>query len=310
MTDLPVIIIRFALYADLMVLAGLVAFSLYAMNAEERASGVLSLARPAIALSFLGLVLSAFGMAALIGSMTGTSLLAIDGEAACSIIGETAIGTAWIVRMAAMFAALVFALMLGRGRLFARTGLLLSAAVALATLVWTGHAGATEGWQGTLHRSADVVHMLAAAVWIGGIAAFAWLLFRPFALLTEAQLGMAAGALEQFSQVGTLAVGLIVVTGIANSLILLGWPDPARLIVSTYGQLLLAKLVLFAAMLILAAINRWRLTPALVAAVQADAAGAAVGALRRSLLVEGLAALAILALVARLGTLEPPGTAI
>ncbi|MDF8335481.1 copper homeostasis membrane protein CopD [Novosphingobium cyanobacteriorum] len=310
MTDLPVIVIRFALYADLMVLTGLVAFTLYGQTAEERTSGMLPLTRLAIPLSFLGLLLSAFGMAALIASMTGTSLLAIDGETARSIIGETAIGTAWIVRMAAMFVALVFALMLDRGRLFARMGLLLCAALAIATLVWTGHAGATEGWQGTLHRSADVVHMLAAAVWIGGIAAFALLLFRPFALLTEAQLAMAARALAQFSQVGTLAVGLIVATGVANGLILLGWPDPARLIVSTYGQLLLAKLALFAAMLILAAINRWRLTPTLGAAAQADDAGAAVGALRRSLLVEGLAALAILALVAWLGTLEPLGTAV
>jgi putative copper resistance protein D len=40
MDNLPVIVIRFALYADLMVLAGLVAFSLYALAHEERTSGI------------------------------------------------------------------------------------------------------------------------------------------------------------------------------------------------------------------------------------------------------------------------------
>ena len=36
MDNLPVIAIRFALYADLMVLAGVTAFSLYALKPEER----------------------------------------------------------------------------------------------------------------------------------------------------------------------------------------------------------------------------------------------------------------------------------
>src|SRR3546814_8278467 len=40
---------------------------------------------------------------------------------------------------------------------------------------------------------------------------------------------------------------------------------------SPYGQLLLAKLALFALMLALAAANRWRLTPALAAAAGDDA---------------------------------------
>ena len=38
MENLPVIVSRFALYADLMVLAGMVAFSLYALSSEERTS--------------------------------------------------------------------------------------------------------------------------------------------------------------------------------------------------------------------------------------------------------------------------------
>lgn len=69
-------------------------------------------------------------------------------------------------------------------------------------------------------------------------------------------------------------------------------------------------------MLALAAANRWRLTPALAAAVpgtDTDNVDAdpdlAIAAMRRSLIIEASAALAILALVAWFGTLEPFVTA-
>jgi putative copper resistance protein D len=78
MDNLPVIAIRFALYADLMVLAGVTAFSLYALKPEERGTALLPLAKPALILSLLGLLLSGAGMIALVAAMMGTSLWAAD----------------------------------------------------------------------------------------------------------------------------------------------------------------------------------------------------------------------------------------
>jgi putative copper resistance protein D len=75
---------------------------------------------------------------------------------------------------------------------------------------------------------------------------------------------------------------------------------------SLYGQLLFAKLALFAAMLGLAALNRFRLTPRFEASIAAADHRGALGALRASLRVETTCIVAILALVAWLGTLEPP----
>jgi putative copper resistance protein D len=66
---------------------------------------------------------------------------------------------------------------------------------------------------------------------------------------------------------------------------------------------------LFLVMLVLAAANRFRLVPALEAAIDAGDNRRARDAMRRSLLLEIGCAVAILALVAWLGTLEPPGTA-
>ena len=303
MDNLPVIAIRFALYADLMVLAGVTAFSLYALKPEERGTALLPLAKPALLLSLLGLLLSGGGMIALVAAMTGTSFWAVDGSAFREIVTQSAIGSAWVVRMAAVAIALLAALALGRSPHLARYCLLASAVLAIATLVWTGHAGATEGWTGTLHRLSDIVHMLAATVWIGGIAAFAWLLFQPLAHQSDAQIRIAHRALEQFSRVGTLAVGLIVLTGIINSLSLMGLPHPYALFATRYGQLLLIKLALFAAMLMLAGVNRWRLTPALGAANGNPVP--ALRGLRQSLVLETSTVLTILAVVAWMGTLEP-----
>jgi len=303
MDNLPVIAIRFALYVDLMVLAGVTTFSLYALKPEERGTALLPLAKPALLLSLLGLLLSGSGMIALVAAMTGTSLWEVDGSAFREIVTQSAIGSAWVVRMVAVAIALLAALALGRSPRLARYCLLASAVLAIATLVWTGHAGATEGWTGSLHRLSDIAHMLAAAIWIGGIAAFSWLLFQPLAHQSDAQIRIAHRALEQFSRVGTLAVALIVLTGIINSLSLMGLPHPYALFASRYGQLLLIKLALFAAMLMLAGVNRWRLTPALGAANGNPVP--ALRGLRQSLVLETSTVLTILAVVAWLGTLEP-----
>ena len=306
MDNLPVIVIRFALYADLMVLAGMTAFTFYALSAREKAPDILPLKWPSIALAAAGFALSAIGMLALVAAMTGSSILAVDLPVLREIVGESAIGTAWIVRMAAMAVAVWAASALDR--IPAAPYLLLtSTSLAIATLVWTGHAGATEGWIGTAHRLSDIVHMLAGAVWIGGIAVFAWLLLRPQMARSRDYLSIVHRALDRFSWVGSLAVGAIIATGVVNCLAVVGFPHFTRLPLTDYGKLLIVKLLLFAAMLALAGLNRWRLTPALGAAIRDDNHAAAVGALRRSLLAEGSAALAVLALVAWLGTLEPLG---
>src|SRR3546814_15261958 len=77
---------------------------------------------------------------------------------------------------------------------------------------------------------------------------------------------------------------------------------------SAYGQLLLIKLVLFGLMLALAASNRFSLTPALATGIEDGNIEGAVLRLRRSLWLEGGAAVLILALVAWLGTLLPPAS--
>ena len=307
MTDLLLIGIRFALYADLMLLTGLAAFPLHALRREEREDlrVIKALTAPQSWLALLGLIASLIGMAALTASMQGVAFFAIDPAMLVTLVRETDVGTAWLVRMAALGMALAAAAQLGKRPTAAAATIGIAGSTALATLVWAGHAGASEGLIGAIHRLSDTLHMIAAAVWLGAIGAFLILLW-PRDGIALAQPALVVRSLDRFARVGTVCVLVIAATGLINTEIIVGSNNIGRALTSSYGQLLAIKLLFFTLMLALAGANRWRLTPALADA-EADPA-AARRAIRCSLTIEIVAAAIILALVAWLGMLEPlPG---
>jgi len=172
-----------------------------------------------------------------------------------------------------------------------------------ASLAWMGHGAATEGTAGIVHLLADILHAVAAAAWIGALAGFILLLLnRSTADLDN----ILYRSLHRFSGVGSCAVALLVATGLVNSWFLIGpdrlwdaWTTP-------YGRVLIAKLMAFAGMLVLAALNRYRLTPALGNVLTLGSPPFdALLRLKRSLLLETIGAILVLVLVAWLGTLAP-----
>jgi len=172
-----------------------------------------------------------------------------------------------------------------------------------ASFAWMGHGAASEGAPGWLHLVADILHCLAAAGWIGA------LVILSFALSSWCRLEARRvhAALAAFSGIGTLLVAAIILTGLVNNDFLVGW-DLARAAVTPYGQILAAKLALFLLMLALAAMNRFRHTPALGGALGgalASEARPSLTGLRRSIGFETVAAFGVLALVSWLGTLQP-----
>lgn len=220
-----------------------------------------------------------------IAAMAAMPVGQLDPEMAGAVLEATPLGTVLAIRLAALLVALV-ALWRRRAGIAA-----LAAALALATMAWTGHAGAGEGWTGTLHQASDVAHLLAASVWTGALALFLGAVFfghDPETLLRR---------LSGFSAIGSAIVLVLLVTGIANMLAIAGWPiDPT----SDWALLLGAKLVLFLGMLVLAALNRWLLTPRLARAPNQN-----LRPLKLSLAIEAGAASLILAIVSWLGTLSP-----
>ena len=308
MIDTLTIGIRFALYVDLMLLFGLPLFGLYALRGVERLhSNVLPLRALVIWLAAAGVVLSVLSIFAMTASMAGVALLEVDRASVSMMIFETPMGKAWAARMAALFGTLFIAIVMGR--LKSPIWLILVAlgsAGALASLAWTGHGAASEGAAGTRHLIADIVHLLAAGAWIGALAALGALLFRPAQSMSDEHIRLTHRALEGFSIIGSVIVALIVVSGLLNSWVLVGPEHLLSMSSTLYGQLLIAKLVLFGGMLGLAAANRFRLTPAFALAITGGGTLPAISRLRVSVICEASAALIILGLVAWLGTLEPP----
>jgi len=305
--DWSLIAVRFALYVTLSGLFGLSAFSLYGLQAGERRDA-LPLRPWLVGGGLLGLLLSGIAIALLAAAMAGAPPWPIDREAVEMLLTGSATGTAWEARMAALVVASITALIAAdRAALLALVAF--AAAVALGTLAWTGHGAMDEGAIGWAHLTADILHLLASGAWVGALLGLVLLIARPVDRVDAAHLRLTHRALHGFGFVGTILVGTIVVTGLVNAWLLVGIANLPRLPTTLYGQLLIAKIVLFGAMLGLASLNRFRLTPAFEHAIAAADHKGAVRALRRSLVVEAGCAVMILGLVAWLGTLEPPASA-
>lgn len=240
-----------------------------------------------VTLALAGIAFCAFGVLLLAQSLSGSATL-FDWPTVETLLTETPAGWAAIARMAALAGVAATAARSGARPLCAGLAML-----AVATLVWNGHGGMTEGASGWLHLIGDAVHLVAGLAWIGAIAAFLWVASRS----TEASPDL-RGDLERFAATGTILVALLLLTGTANTLFIIGWDGLAGMFDTIYGRLLLLKILLFAGMLAVAAANRFWLTPRL-------AASSAPGSLRASLAGELTLGIGVLALVAWLGTLDP-----
>lgn len=306
MFDGPTIAVRLALYLVLSALFGLSAFSLYGLRVGEREDAI-ALGPWLIGSAAVGLLFSAVSLVLMASAMAGSPLWPIDQVAVGALLDGTPTGTAWKVRMAALAVAGGAAL-LARGRASWLALAMAAAAFALMTLAWTGHGAMDEGGAGWLHLGADVLHLLAAGLWVGALLGLLLLLARPASQIDAAHLRLTHRALHGFGAVGTLVVATLVVTGVINSWMLIGPANAATAATSLYGLLLFAKLALFAVMLGLASLNRFRLTPGFERSVAMNDHERALSALRVSLGIETASVIAVLALVAWLGTLAPPAS--
>ena len=298
MVEVWIIVLRGVQYAAGALLLGLPAFMLY----SARTVGTLDLRWPRPALIGAAAVLTLAAPAALLvqtSVMAGSWHEAIKPASLGFMITGMGLGQALVVRTLAAVLALAAAAMLPPGRLTWRVLTLLGLIVS-ASFAWTGHGAATEGAGHAVHLVSDIVHAVAASVWIGALAAFV-ILIRQRPQDSPAWNASVARSLTGFAGVGAAAVGALLVTGLINSAYLVGWSKAFNLAASPYGVLLMIKLALFGLMIALAALHRFRLAP-----LMSRDAGQAMPHLKKSLLIEFILALAILAVIAVMGTLPPP----
>jgi putative copper resistance protein D len=176
------------------------------------------------------------------------------------------------------------------------------AAVNLASLAWAGHAGAAIGPFAGLHLLTDLVHLLASAVWPGGLLPLAvWFLVNARGRV-NAPVNYAV--VYRFSAISLGAVVVLAVSGLLNSLFMI--KRLSDFYATAYGQILAGKIILFLIMIGLGAQNRRLLGTQRKSKAQRIEQSNLVQ-LFRNIWVESVLAFIVFGLAGALGTIEPPG---
>jgi len=166
----------------------------------------------------------------------------------------------------------------------------IAAGVTMLLHILVGHAAGPSPLR-SVNLLVQWLHLLAVGTWIGGLV---WLLAGLRGQQRPEQVAMAV----RFSKLAAPVLGLVAVTGLSRALHLAGgWQG---LLDSNYGHFLDVKVALFFGLVLLGALNRYRIVPALSGGVRR------LDELRRNVRGEVVLAACILAVTAVLSQL-PPG---
>jgi copper transport protein len=274
---------------------------------------------------FLGLAATAAAIVLQAATATGTSFWAAFDPDAVDAVSDTRPVRAWAARFGLWLLLGVIALAVLRpsrvpglrraalGAVGAAPGpglsrpqalLLGGAIVALAfTAAMAGHS-ATYSPRGLL-VGVDTIHVLSMSVWLGGLAML--LVALPIAIRALHQrerIPLLAGVVSRFSRLAMVAVTLLLLTGIVQSIALVGAFD--AFVETAYGRLVLAKITLFLGLISLGAYNQRRLLPRLsMVADGGEEPERAAALLRRSVAYEAGLAVIVLGVVSVLVATEP-----
>jgi putative copper resistance protein D len=294
----PLILARSLHIAATVLASGTVAFMVLVAEPAARTGAVeMPALRRQLTLMVWGALavgfLSGLGWLVLLASdILGTSIAnACLHGGAWQVATETRFGLVWTARVA-------LAILLGVLMLWPATRLLQLGAVAglVALVGLIGHAGATPGLAGAIQLASDMLHLLSAGGWLGALPALAMLLAHARKSSAPRWDAAAVAAARRFSTIGIVCVAVLLASGAVNSWNLLA--GPGDLVATGYGRLVLLKIGLFAAMVGIAAVNKYGLTPRLPSP-------AALRGLRRNSLAETGLGACVMVFVGVLGTMSP-----
>ncbi len=227
----------------------------------------------------LGVTVSVLGVLLQGASAAGVSLWSSLQSTILRDTIESRFGEVWGLR--AIDWLLLGGLLLITGRWPARWLLVLvglGAAYLAATPALAGHAS-IQGPTAVFFPS-DVLHVLAASVWVGGIACLLYALPGATGRLEGPERSrLLLATLARFSPLALGAVVVIAATGVIQAYI--DVRTVSGLLHTTYGQLIVVKVVLLASLIALGWVNRGRVIPTLERVVGAGRAPSGIGVLAR-----------------------------
>jgi len=171
---------------------------------------------------------------------------------------ETSFGSIWIVRMGLTIALLAAWFLLENKTSFSSKRRLVFLVMSLALIGTTsviGHGAASEQLSAVV---IDYVHNLLAAVWIGGIVFFGFVLIPSFTHMeSDKKERLTLIAIPKFSSMILISLGILVVTG--PTLLWLLEDDVSLLSKSPYGLLIIAKIAIASVMISMGGYNQFRI---------------------------------------------------
>ncbi|MGC2202161.1 MAG: copper homeostasis membrane protein CopD [Stellaceae bacterium] len=299
------IVSRLLQFTAVIVVFGCGAFRLYGLAVDTTTTSANALVtfdawfwRVTIIGAIVALLSALSLLLAVTANMAGSAAAALDPKTISTVLFNTGFGHVWCWRL--LFAFLLIGACLaplGRRRVPA---ILVLSLLLLVSLGWVGHAVEGQGLARLVHQINQMVHLLAAGLWLGGLVPLTWLLGRARSPSGAAWISVARDVVPRFSHMGYAAVALLAATGAINTLFLVGSVE--ALAGTPYGRLLCLKILLFFVMVVLALINRFRLLPRLRREPQPSAP---IAMLARSVLFEQALGFAVLSVVSVLGTWPP-----
>ena len=229
---------RVTVFAGFALLAGGLAFvAIFGRTAPRMGSVLVGGAAALVVGSLASLALQG-------GYANGTSLGQSLHPAVWRLTARTDFGrqALWRVALGAVGAALALLATQTRRPWWWRAAALSLGPLAAATLAYAGHAH-TGRWP-RVGVTADVVHLVALAWWLGGLAVLA---------VTAVRAADGRDIVSRFSPVALGCVGAVVASGVVQSWRQVGSLDAFA---TTYGRLLLVKLALVAGLLGVALVSR------------------------------------------------------
>lgn len=306
--------VRWLGYLAIALAIGAMVWMLFVLRlGEELAVGsgegaVASFRRLVLPVAAMGLLASLLAIAFQGAVGAGTSFWGAFGSGIPGEVIHTRFGTMMLVRAGAW--ALILGLVVFAAPRFRRLGpvsiLGLASAAALAvTPALAGHASTRDpGW---LLVPSDMVHVAAMSVWAGGLAAMLWILPSATRRLKEpiARTELLTTTTQRFSGIALVMVALIAVSGSVQAIVDVGSFDD--LLTTQFGRAVTLKIVLFAVLIVIGAVNRERVVPALVRRLdESKSPGEPGNRLRRMLRLEVLLVVAVLGVTALLVSYPPP----
>jgi putative copper resistance protein D len=256
---------------------------LFILAFQSAPADVRQLARKiAVIAALIGLAVLALRFGIRASRISGMGLQGAFDPMMLGFVWDSPLGTAAIWRGAGEL--LVLAVLL-RGVVGLSMGLIGALLIAVS-YTFVGHSLGDPRW---LLASLLTVHLLAAAFWVGALA--------PLRHAVSQSDG--AALLHRFGNIASVTVGLLVVVGLVFTWLMTG--SFMALFTTAYGWTLIAKLSVVAGLMALAALNKWRLVPAL-----ASGDPTAAPHLRRSIQIEAVAVLLILIATAALTSVTTP----